>query len=84
MKINNLSKILIVLSLVFGFYIDENLNLGAIGDWLHTDKPVIEALSADIEKTLLTSDSINKTDVLIAVKKQVKNNNSADEDSSSL
>ena len=42
------------LSLIFGFYIDENLNYGAIGDWLHTDKPVIEALSVDIEKTLLS------------------------------
>ena len=41
------------LSLVFGFYINENLNFGAIGDWLHTDKPVIEALSVDIKKTLL-------------------------------
>ena len=40
------------LSLVFGFYINENLNYGAIGDW-HTDKPVIEALSVDIKKTLL-------------------------------
>ena len=45
------------LSLVFGFYIDENLNFGAIGDWLHTDKPVIEALSEDIKKTLLSYQS---------------------------
>ena len=45
------------LSLIFGFYIDENLNYGAIGDWLHTDKPVIEALSKDIKKTLLGYES---------------------------
>ena len=45
------------LSLVFGFYIDENLNFGSIGDWLHTDKPVIEALSEDIKKTLLDYES---------------------------
>ena len=62
MKDSNISKyyktlsifLFLYLSLVFGFYIDENLNLGAIGDWLHTDKPVIEALSVDIEKTLLS------------------------------
>ena len=41
------------LSLVFGFYIDENLNFGSIADWLYTDKPVIKALSEDIKKTLL-------------------------------
>jgi len=65
MKDSNISKyyktlsifLFLYLSLVFGFYIDENLNFGAIGDWLHTDKPVIEALSADIKKTLLTYES---------------------------
>ena len=45
------------LSLVFGFYIDENLNFGSIGDWLYTDKPVIKALSEDIKKTLLNYES---------------------------
>ena len=62
MKDFNISKyyktlsifLFLYLSLVFGFYLDENLNFGAIGDWLHTDKPVIEALSVDIKKTLLT------------------------------
>ena len=62
MKDSNISKyyktlsifLFLYLSLVFGFYVDENLNFGAIGDWLHTDKPVIEALSVDIKKTLLT------------------------------
>ena len=33
------------LSLIFGFYIDENLNYGAIPDWNHTDLPVINDLS---------------------------------------
>ena len=45
------------MSLIYGFYIDENLNFGSIGDWLHTDKPVIEALSEDIKKTLLNYES---------------------------
>ena len=45
------------LSLVFGFYIDENLNFGSIGDWLYTDNPVIKALSEDIKKTLLNYES---------------------------
>ena len=30
------------LSLVVGFYFDENLNYGAIPDWSHTDFPVIK------------------------------------------
>ena len=56
------NKILLIflflyLSLLFGFFIDENLNYGAIGDWFHTDKPVIEALSEDIRKTLLGYES---------------------------
>ena len=45
------------LSLIFGFYIDENLNFGAMGDWFHTDKPVIESLSKNIKKTLLDYES---------------------------
>ncbi len=65
MKDRNFSKyyktlsifLFLYLSLVLGFYIDENLNFGAIGDWLHTDKPVIEALSEDIKKTLLNYES---------------------------
>ena len=65
MKDRNFSKyyktlfisLFLYLSLIYGFYIDENLNFGAIGDWLHTDKPVIEALSEDIKKTLLNYES---------------------------
>ena len=65
MKYRNFSKyyktlsisLFLYLSLIYGFYIDENLNFGAIGDWLHTDKPVIEALSEDIKKTLLNYES---------------------------
>ncbi len=49
--------LLLYLSLVFGFFIDENLNFGAIEDWLRTDKPVIEALSKDFKKTLLSYES---------------------------
>ena len=56
------NKILLIflflyLSLVFGFYVDENLNFGAMPDWFHTDKPVIEALSEDVKKTLLNYES---------------------------
>ena len=57
-KSNNY-KYLIVLfsifysSLIVGFYFDENLNFGAIGDWLHTDLPVIESSSKDMVYTIL-------------------------------
>ncbi len=44
-------------SMILGFYINENLNYGAIGDWLYTDKPVIEALSQDVKNTLLNYES---------------------------
>ena len=61
------NKILLIflflyLSLLFGFFIDENLNYGAIGDWFHTDKPVIEALSEDIRKTYDGMDSLSVKD----------------------
>ena len=45
------------LSLIFGFYIDENLNYGAIPDWKYTDLPVINDLSLNIKKTLLNYES---------------------------
>ena len=45
------------LSLVVGFYFDENLNYGAIPDWSHTDFPVIKDLSVDTKKTLLDYES---------------------------
>ena len=45
------------LSLIFGFYIDENLNYGAIPDWKYTDLPVINDLSFNIKKTLLNYES---------------------------
>ena len=44
---------ILYLSLIFGFYFDENLNFGAIPDWLYTDLPVINDLSLNIKKTLL-------------------------------
>ena len=44
-------------SLIFGFYIDENLNFGAAGDWLHSEKSIIEAFSQDISKALLNYES---------------------------
>ena len=54
---NQLLAVSLYLTLVFGFYIDENLNFGAIPDWEHTDLPVINGLSQDIKKTLLDYDS---------------------------
>tara|TARA_B110001452_G_scaffold191507_1_gene161619 strand:- start:63 stop:1322 length:1260 start_codon:yes stop_codon:yes gene_type:complete len=45
------------LSLIFGFYIDENLNYGAVPDWKYTDLPVINDLSFNIKKTLLNYES---------------------------
>ena len=45
------------LSLVVGFYFDENLNYGAIPDWSYTDFPVIKDLSVDTKKTLLDYES---------------------------
>ena len=52
-----LLAIFLYLTLVFGFYIDENLNFGAISDWERTDLPVINDLSQSIKKTLLEYDS---------------------------
>ena len=52
-----LLAVFLYLTLVFGFYIDENLNFGAIPDWEPTDLPVINGLSQDIKKTLLDYDS---------------------------
>jgi len=53
----NLFAVFLYLTLVFGFYIDENLNFGAIPDWVHTDLPVINDLSINIKKTLLDYES---------------------------
>ena len=44
---------LFYISLIIGFYFDENLNFGAIGDWIHTDLPVIESSSKDMVYTIL-------------------------------
>lgn len=48
---------ILYLSLIVGFYFDENLNFGAIADWDHTDFPVIKDLSLNIKKTLLDYES---------------------------
>ena len=50
---NILIFFLFYIFLILGFYFNENLNYGAIGDWFHTDLPVIESLSIDFKKTLL-------------------------------
>ena len=54
---SNFFSIFLYLTLIFGFYIEENLNLGAIGDWENTDLPVINDLSLNIKKTLLNYES---------------------------
>ena len=48
---------LLYLSLVVGFYFGEDLNYGAIKDWIGTNYPVMQALSIDIKKTLLNYES---------------------------
>ena len=53
----SLFGILLYLTLIFGFYFDENLNFGAIPDWNQGDLPVIKDLSINIKKTLLTYES---------------------------
>ena len=41
--------ITLYISLIVGFFFDENLNLGAKPDWYNTDVPVLEALSSDLK-----------------------------------
>ena len=48
LNFNNFSKafiFLLYISLIIGFYFDENLNLGAKPDWFYTDLPVIDSFS---------------------------------------
>ena len=52
-----LLALFLYITLVFGFYIDENLNFGAMQDWKHTDLPVINDLSFNIKETLLNYNS---------------------------
>ena len=54
-KTNNLILIFITLyiSLIVGFYFDENLNYGAKPDWYNSDLPVINDLSVNLKETLL-------------------------------
>ena len=54
---HGLLALFLYLTLIFGFYIDENLNFGAIPDWKFTDLPVINDLSLDIKRTLLEYDN---------------------------
>ena len=56
-KENLIIFLFLYISLIFGFYIDENLNFGAAGDWLHSEKSIIEAFSQDISKALLNYES---------------------------
>jgi len=49
--------LILYLSLIFGFYFDENLNFGARGDWIHTDLPPIMDLSNNLKETLLNYES---------------------------
>ena len=45
--------LILYISLLFGFYFDENLNFGAKSDWIGTDLPPINDLSVNIKQTLL-------------------------------
>ena len=51
--------VILYISLVTGFFLDENLNLGAKPDWYSTDLPVINDLSIDLKNTLLNYDNYN-------------------------
>ena len=44
------------ISLIVGFFFNENLNLGAKPDWYYGDIPVIEAFSIDLKKTFFNYD----------------------------
>ena len=44
-------------SLVIGFFLGENLNAGAIGDWHGTNYPVIRDSAVDLKDTLLNYES---------------------------
>ena len=44
------SFLILYLSLIFGFYFDENLNYGAQGDWIYTDLPPIIDLSNNLRR----------------------------------
>jgi len=48
---------LLYLSLVVGFYFDENLSYGAKADWFAGDLPVIRDLSIDLKHTILNYDA---------------------------
>ena len=52
-RYNYIILFIFYISLLFGYYFDENLNLGAMGDWFHTDVPVIKASAIDLKETLL-------------------------------
>ena len=56
-------SLFLYLTLIFGFYIDENLNFGAIPDWNIQILPVINDLSLNIKKTLLNYE-VMVTDIL--------------------
>jgi hypothetical protein len=49
--------ILFYFSLIIGFYLGEDLNFGATGDWFGTNYPVIRDSSIDIKNTLLNYES---------------------------
>ena len=51
--------VLLYISLITGFFFDENLNLGAKPDWFTTDLPVINDLSIDLQNTLLNYEIYN-------------------------
>ncbi len=58
LKLNNLYLfILFYISLIIGFYLGEDLNFGASGDWYATDFRVIKDLASDLKNTLLNYES---------------------------
>ena len=50
---------ILYISLILGFYFDENLNYGSKADWYYTNLPVIKYFSLNFHETLLSYDQYN-------------------------
>ena len=49
-------SIILYLSLLFGFFFDENLNFGSIQDWDRTNRPVIDGFFQDFKHAFFNYD----------------------------
>ncbi len=51
--------ILLYISLLIGFYFDENLNSGSYNDWIGTNYPAIKGFAFDFKNSILNYDNFN-------------------------